>query len=119
MVALLDLSGNSPQKKKTKSTAGVLWTGNQYTTKGFNMPPTPTAHVYSHPLTYMEAAICLTSDNKPKEFILTNKLLLQNAKFLDQNFVLAPLKNLPSKQTKIIIAGDNIPSNIQLHPLGQ
>jgi hypothetical protein len=59
----------------------------------------------------VEAAICLTSDDKPKEFILAIKLLLQNSKILDQNFGLAPLKNLPSKQTKIIIAEDAIPSN--------
>jgi hypothetical protein len=60
----------------------------------------------------VEAAICLTSGNKPKEFILAVKLLLQNEKFLDQNFGLIPLKNLPSKQTKIIFAKDNIPSNL-------
>ncbi len=59
----------------------------------------------------MEAAICLTSDNKPKEFILAIKLLLQNAKILDQNFGLTPLKNLLGKQTKIIIAEEDIPSN--------
>jgi hypothetical protein len=59
----------------------------------------------------VEAVICLTSDNKPKECILAIKSLLQNAKFLDQNFGLAPLKNLPNKQTKIIIAEDDIPSN--------
>jgi hypothetical protein len=34
-VTVLDLSVNSPQMKKTKSAAGVLRTGNQYTTKGF------------------------------------------------------------------------------------
>jgi hypothetical protein len=41
-----DLSGNSPDKKKIKSTAGVLRTGtsNQYTTKGFSL--TPTAHPF-------------------------------------------------------------------------
>jgi hypothetical protein len=110
MAAVLDLSGNSPQKKKTKSAAGILWTGNQYTTKGFSIPPT--THVYSHLLTYVEATIYLTSEDKPKEFILEIKLLLLNVKFLDQNFSLTPLKNLPGKQTKIIIAEDNIPSNI-------
>jgi hypothetical protein len=76
---VLDLSGNSPDKKKIKSTAGVLRTGtsNRYTTKGFSL--TPTAHSYSHPLTYVEAAICLTLEDKPKEFINAIKLLLQNA----------------------------------------
>jgi hypothetical protein len=53
----------------------------------------------------------MTSDDKPKEFILEIKLLLQNAKFVDQNLGLAPLTNLPSKQTKIIVAEDKIPSN--------
>jgi hypothetical protein len=37
--------------------------------------------------------------------------LLQNAKYLDHNFGLAPRKNLLGKQTKIIVAEDNIPSN--------
>ena len=36
-VAVLDLSENSPKKEKTKSTVGVIWMGNQYTTKGFNI----------------------------------------------------------------------------------
>ncbi len=86
MVEILDLSGNPPNKKKIKSTAGVLRMGmsNQYTTKGFSL--TPTAHPYSHPLTYVEAPICLMSEDKPKEFINAIKLLLQNAKFLDLNF---------------------------------
>jgi hypothetical protein len=52
----------------------------------------------------VEATICLTLDDNPKKFILAIKLLLQNAKFLDQNFDLPPLKNLPGKQTKTIIA---------------
>jgi hypothetical protein len=64
----------------------------------------------------VEAAICLTSDDMPKEFILAIKLLLQNSKILDQNFGLAPLKNLPGKQTKIIIAEEDIPSNFT-HPI--
>ncbi len=89
---MLDLSADSSWKKKTKSMAGVLCTGNQYTTKGFNIPPT--AHIHSHPLTYVEAAICLTSDDKPKEFIMLIKLLLTNAKYLDQHFGLIPLKSL-------------------------
>jgi hypothetical protein len=88
---VLDLSGNSPDKKKIKSTAGGLWVGtsNGYTTKGFSL--TPSAHPYSHSLTYVEATICLTSEDKPKEFINAIKLLFQNAKFLDPNFGLTPL----------------------------
>ncbi len=59
MVAVLDLSRDSPQKKKPKSTTGVLQMTNQYTTNRFSL--TPTAHIYSHPLTFVEAAICLTA----------------------------------------------------------
>ena len=58
-----DLTANSPKKKKTKGIAGVQKAYNRYTTKGFSIPPT--AHVHTHPLTYVEAAIlCLTSDDK-------------------------------------------------------
>ncbi len=90
--------------------AGVLrmGTSNRYTTKGFSL--TPTAHPYSHPLTYVEATICLTLEDKPKEFINAIKLLLQNAKFLDPNFGLAPLKNTTSKPVRIIMIEDNVPS---------
>jgi hypothetical protein len=52
----------------------------------------------------VEAAICLTSEDKPKEIIMAIKLLLQNAKYLDHNFGLALLNNLLGKQTKIIVA---------------
>jgi hypothetical protein len=109
-VEVLDLSGNSPDKKKIKSTAGVLRTGmsNQYFTKGFSL--TPTAHPYSHPLTYVEAAI-LTLEDKPKEFINAIKLVLLNANFLDPNFGLAPLKNTTGKPVRIITIDDNVPSN--------
>jgi hypothetical protein len=108
---VLDLSGNSPDKKKIKSMAGVLWTvtSNRYTTKGFSL--TLTAHPYSHPLTYVEATICLTLEDKPKEFINAIKLLLQNTKFLDPNFGLAPLKNTTGKPIRIITTEDNVPSN--------
>jgi hypothetical protein len=81
----------------------------RYTTKGFAIPST--THVHSHPITYVEAAICLTSDNKPKEFIMAIKLLLQNMKYLDPRFSLVPLKNLPGKQSKIIMSEDDVPSN--------
>jgi hypothetical protein len=106
---VLDLSGDSSQKKKSKSTAGVLCTGNRYTTKGFTIPLT--AHIHTHPMTYVEAAICLTLDDKPKEFIMSIKLLLTNARYLNQHLDLVPLKSLPGNQTKIIVAEDNIPSN--------
>jgi hypothetical protein len=101
---VLNLSGNYPNKKKIKST-----TGNRYTSKGFSL--TPTDHPYSHPPTYVEATICLTSEDKPKEFINAIKLVLQNAKFLDPNFGLAPLKNTTGKPIRIITTKDDVPSN--------
>ena len=58
-----------------------------------------------------EAAICLTLEDKPKEFINAIKLQLQNAKFLDPNFGLAPLKNTTDKPIRIITTEDNVPSN--------
>jgi hypothetical protein len=108
-VEVSDLLGNSPQKKKTKNVAGALRTSNRYTTKGFAIPPT--AHVHAHPLTFLEAAICLTLEDKPKEFIMAIKLLLKNAKYLDPQFGLPPLKSIPRKQSKIIFSEDDIPSN--------
>jgi hypothetical protein len=59
----------------------------------------------------MEAAICLTLEDKPKEFIHAIKLPLQNAKFLDPSFGLTPLKNTTSKPVRIIMIEDNVPSN--------
>jgi hypothetical protein len=78
--------------------------------KGFNTPPT--THAYFHPLAIVEAVICLTLNDRPKEFIMAIKFLLQKVKYLDQHFGLAPLKNLPSTQIKIIVLEDNIPSNV-------
>jgi hypothetical protein len=106
---IIDLSENSPEKKKTKSIAGAQKKNNRYTTKGFTIPPT--AHAHTYPLTYVEAAICLMSDDKPKEFIVAIKLILKNAKYLDPNFGLAPLKNLPGGQKKISMAEDDVPTN--------
>jgi hypothetical protein len=106
---IVDLSENSPEKKKTKSIARVQKKYNRYTTKGFTIPPT--VHAHTHPLTYIEAAICLTLEDKPKEFIVAIKLILKNGKYLDHNFGLVPLKNLLGKQTKVIVAKDNVPTN--------
>ena len=109
MTPIVDLLENSPEKKKTKSIAGVQKKYNRYTTKGFTIPPT--AHAHTHSLTYIKATICLTSDDKPKEFIVAIKLILKNGKYLDHNFGLVPLKNLPGKQTKVIVDKDNVPTN--------
>jgi hypothetical protein len=42
MVAILNLTRDSPQKKKPKSTTGLLQTANRYTTKGFSLTPRAT-----------------------------------------------------------------------------
>ncbi len=39
------------------------------------------------------------------------KLLVQNAKYLNPHFGLAPLKSNPGKPSKIIIAEEDVPSN--------
>lgn len=110
-VLAIDLTENSPTKKKPKgaTATGAQKPFNRYTTNSFKIPST--AHVHTHPLTFVEAAICLTSEDKPKEFIVAIKLLLKNAKFLDPTFGLAPLKNLPGKQTKLILAEEDVPTN--------
>ncbi len=68
--------------------------------KGFSL--TPTAHIYSHPLTFVEATICLMLEDKPKEFITAIKLLVQNAKYPNPHFGLAVLKSNSGKPSKII-----------------
>jgi hypothetical protein len=74
---------NSPEKKRTKNDVpSSVKESNQYTTKSFSIPPT--AHTYSHPCTFVEAAITLTKEDKPKEFIAAIKLLLTNRKFWTQ-----------------------------------
>jgi hypothetical protein len=68
-------------------------------------------HAHTHPLRYIEDAICLTLDDKPKEFIVAIKLILKNGKHLNHNFGLVPLKNLPGTQTKVIADKDDVPMN--------
>jgi hypothetical protein len=100
---------NSPVKKKTKGTSSVKVT-TRYTTKNFSI--TQPAHTYVNPRTFVEAAITLTKDDKPKEFIVAIKLLLTNGKILDSHFALAPLKpDTPTKKTKLISTEDDVPIN--------
>jgi hypothetical protein len=100
---------NSPVKKKTKGTSSVKAT-TRYTTKNFSI--TQPAHTYVNPRTFVEAAITLTKDDKPKEFIAAIKLLLTNGKILDSHFALAPLKpDTPTKKTKLILTKDDVPIN--------
>ena len=109
----LTAAENSPVKKKTKS-ASVLPSSvkesNRYTTKSFSI--TKTVHKYDHPRTYVEAAITLTKEDKPKEFIAAIKSLLANGKILDPHFALAPLKrDTTTKTPKLITAEDDVPVN--------
>ena len=108
----LTAAENSPVKKKTKSAnvPSSVKESNRYTTKSFSI--TKTVHKYDHPRTYVEAAITLTKEDKPKEFITAIKSLLANGKILDPHFALAPLKrdtttNIP----KLITAEDDVPVN--------
>ncbi len=114
----LTAAENSPEKKRTKSAKvpSLVKESNRYTTKDFSIATT--AYKYDHPRTYVEAAITLTKEDKPKEFIAAIKLLLSNGKILDPNFALAPLKRATAtKKPKLITAGDDVPVNF-MH-LGQ
>ncbi len=115
---VVDLSANSPEKKKKKGPAGAPRTKNCYTTTTTaKFAITPTTHIYKNPRTFAEAAISLTSEDKPKELIAAIKLLLKNGKYLDSNFRLTPLKNVKGTKPKIILTEDNVPLNF-IH-LGQ
>ncbi len=93
---VVDLSANTPEKKKKKGPAGALRIKNcNTTTTTAKFAITPTAHIcYKNPHTFAEAAISLTLEDKPKELIAAIKLLLKNEKYLDSNFGLTPLKNV-------------------------
>jgi hypothetical protein len=109
----LTAAENSPVKKKTKSASvlpSLVKESNRYTTKSFSI--TKTVHKYDHPRTYVEAAITLTKEDKPKEFIAAIKSLLANGKILDPHFALAPLKrDTTTKTPKLITAEDDVPVN--------
>ena len=60
----------------------------------------------------MEAAITLTKEDKPKEFIAAMKSLLANGKILDPHFALSPLKHdIATTKPKFITAEDDVPVN--------
>ncbi len=109
----VDFSGveNFPLKKETRNAVvSLVITNNRYTTKSFSI--IPTAHTYAHTRTFVEAAIALTKEDKPKEFIAAIKLLLTNRKILDHNFDLAPLKHdTATKKPKLILEEDDVPVN--------
>jgi hypothetical protein len=111
---------NSPVKKKKKRKLSKGYkplyhqklqvrATNRYTTKSFSI--TQPEHTYANPRTFVEAAITLTKDDKPKEFIAAIKLLLTNGKILDSHFALAPLKPDTSTKTKLLTTEDDVPNN--------
>ena len=74
---------------------------------------TQKVHVHTYAKTFIEAAITLKSDDKPKEFIAAIKLLLANGKYLDSNLALTPLKhNINIMKPKLILKEDDIPINV-------
>jgi len=95
----LTAAQNSPVKKKNKSAnvPSSVKESNRYTTKSFSIAKT--VQKYDHPHTYLEAAITLTKEDKPKEFIAAIKSLLANGKILDPHFALAPLKHDSDQDT--------------------
>ena len=83
---------------------------NRYTTSSFSVAKI--AHKYTHPRTFVEAAITLIKEDKPKELIAAIKLLLTNGQILDPNFALAPLKhNDATTKPKLITTIDDVPVN--------
>jgi hypothetical protein len=83
---------------------------NRYTTSSFSVAKI--AHKYTHPRTFVEAAITLIKEDKPKELIAAIKLLLTNGQILDPNFALAHLKhNEATTKPKLITTIDDVPVN--------
>ena len=80
---VIDLSANSPEKKKKKGPSGAFRAENCYSTTA-KFAITPTAHIYKNPYTYAEAAMTLKSEDKPKEIISAVKLILTNGQYLDK-----------------------------------
>ena len=121
----LTAAENSPVKKKNKSAnvPSLVKESNQCTTKSFSIAKT--VNKYDHPCTYMEAAITLTKEDKPKEFITAIKSLLADGKILDPHFALALLKRdiatktpKPSQQRmtcwSILRTLDSIPTPLEI-----
>jgi hypothetical protein len=112
--ATVDLTAaeNSPDKKKSKRVEipSGMKASNRYTTSSFSVAKI--AHKYIHPRTFVEAAITLIKEDKPKELITAIKLLLTNGQILDPNFALAPLKhNDATTKPKLITTIDDVPVN--------
>ncbi len=109
---VVDLSANSQDKKKKRGPAGALRTDNCYTTTTTaKFAITPTVHLYKNPHTFVEGAIKLTLEDKPKELILSFKLILKNGQYLDSNFGLTPPKKVKGTKSKVILKEDDVPTN--------
>ena len=79
-IETLDLTGeNSPFKKKSRNTSSSLKSTTRYSTSTFNL--TQKVHEHTYAKTFIEAAITLKSEDKPKEFIAAIKLLMTNGKY--------------------------------------
>jgi hypothetical protein len=107
----LDLTGgNSPFKENSRNTRSSQKSNTRYSTSAFSL--TQKVHVHTYTKTFIEAAITLKSEDKPKEFIAAIKLLLANGKYLDSNLALTPLKhNINITKPKLILREDDIPVN--------
>ena len=111
LMETLDLTWeNSPFKKKSKNTNSSLKPKTRYSTSAFSL--TQKVHVHTYAKTFIEAAITVKSEDKPKELIGAIKLLLANGKYLDSNLALSPLKhNINITKPKLILREDDVPVN--------
>ena len=109
--ATVDLTTeNSPLKKKTKNTTSTIRSDIRYTTSAFSVAQK--AHVHTYGKTFIEGAITLSSEDKPKEFIASIKLIITNGKYLDPAFALSPLKtNNGNTKSRLITKEDDVPTN--------
>jgi len=108
----LTAAENSPDKKESKRVEepSGMKASNCYTTSSFSVAKI--AHKYTHPRTFVEAAITLIKEDKPKELIAAIKYLLTNGQILDPNFARAPLKhNKATTKPKLITTIDDVPVN--------
>ena len=110
-IETLDLTGeNSPFKKKSRNTSSSLKSITRYSTSAFSL--TQKVHEHTYAKTFIEAAITLKSEDKPKEFIAAIKLLMTNGKYLDPHMAFTPLKHsINIMKPKLILREDDVPVN--------
>ena len=108
----LTAAENSTNKKKSKraEVPSGMKASNRYSISSFSIAKI--AYKHTHPRIFVEAAITLIKEDKPKELIAAIKLLLTNGQILDPKFALAPLKhNEATTKPKLITAIDDVPVN--------